>query len=70
VPPDNFDVICERFERVLEDDALVDRAAEINQRTVRERLAREALVPKVTAFYDEVFARHVRQPGPPRRRSA
>jgi hypothetical protein len=55
---------------VLEDDALVDRAAEINQRTVRERLAREVLVPKVTAFYDEVFARHVRQPGPPRRRSA
>jgi glycosyltransferase involved in cell wall biosynthesis len=63
VSPDNFDMICERFQRALEDDALVDGAAEINQRTVKTRLARDVLVPKVAAFYDEIFARHVRQAG-------
>src|SRR5258708_1720140 len=33
VPPDNYDVICDRFHRALTDDALVDRAAEATWKT-------------------------------------
>ena len=56
IPHDNFDVICDRFERALEDDELVDRAAVINAATVAERLDRNIIVPQVAAFYDEVFS--------------
>jgi hypothetical protein len=56
IPPDDVDVICDRFQRALEDDELVDRAAMINAVTVRERLDRDIIVPKVGAFYDEVFS--------------
>ena len=38
VSPGDFDVICEKFGRALTDDALVDRAAEVNWRTVQMRL--------------------------------
>jgi glycosyltransferase involved in cell wall biosynthesis len=55
VPPDDFDVICDRFGRALTDDALVDRAAEVNWRTVKTRLDKNIIAPKVLEFYDRIF---------------
>ncbi|MFX8933891.1 hypothetical protein ABTN02_19405, partial [Acinetobacter baumannii] len=55
VPPDDFELICDRFGRALEDDALVDRAAEVNWETVRTRLAQEVIVPRVHDFYRQAF---------------
>ena len=56
VPPDDFDVICDRFGRALTDDALVDRAAEVNWHTVQTRLDKNIIAPKVVEFYDRIFA--------------
>ena len=56
VPPDDFDVICEKFGRALTDDALVDRAAEVNWRTVQARLDKNIVAPKIVEFYDRIFA--------------
>ena len=56
IPPDDIEVICDRFLRALHDDVLVDRAAEINARVVSERLDRNVVVPKVRSFYDDIFA--------------
>jgi glycosyl transferase family 1/glycosyl transferase family 4 len=56
VPPDDFDLICDRFLRALNDDALVDRAAEINLQTVKTRLDSSRLRPQFAAFYDEAFS--------------
>ncbi len=54
VPPDDFDTICDRFLRALNDDALVDQAAEINWATVRARLDIRVLRGKVEAFYRQI----------------
>jgi len=56
IPPDDFEFICDRFERALSDDALVDRAAEMNYRTIKARLDLDVLKPRVEVFYDEAFA--------------
>jgi hypothetical protein len=56
VPPDDFDLICDRFFRALRDDNLVDRAAEINWRTVQARLDRTILSAQAVRFYDQIFA--------------
>jgi hypothetical protein len=55
VPPDDFDTICDRFLQALNDDALVDQAAEINWATVRARLDIRVLRGKVEAFYRQIF---------------
>lgn len=55
IPPDDFDVICDRFLRALEDDALVDAAAGINARTVAERLDKNVLRPQIATFYDSIL---------------
>ena len=55
VPHDDFDVICDRFQRALNDDVLVDQAAEINWATVCERLDNRVLRPKVRALYDQIL---------------
>jgi glycosyltransferase involved in cell wall biosynthesis len=57
VPPDNFDLICEKFGRALSDDMLVDRAAEVNWRTVQDRLDKTIIAPKIVEFYDQIFAK-------------
>jgi glycosyltransferase involved in cell wall biosynthesis len=56
VPADDFDVICDRFERALTDDSLVDEAATINLDIIRSRLAIDVFMPKMRAFYDQAFA--------------
>lgn len=55
VPPDDFDQICASFLRALEDDVLVDRAAEINWQTVVERLDKNVLAVQVVPTYDQLF---------------
>jgi glycosyltransferase involved in cell wall biosynthesis len=55
VPVDNFDVICDRFERALTDDTLVDEAATVNLDIIRSRLAIDVFVPKMRAFYAQAF---------------
>ena len=54
VSPDDFDSICEKFDRALIDDALVDRAAILNWRTVQRRLDKNIIAPKVVEFYDRI----------------
>ena len=55
VPVDNFDVICDRFERALTDDRLVDEAATVNLDIIRSRLAIDVFMPKMGAFYAQAF---------------
>jgi hypothetical protein len=55
VPHDNLEVICNKFGRALADDALVDRAAEVNWQTVQTRLDKNIIAPKVVEFYDRIF---------------
>jgi glycosyltransferase involved in cell wall biosynthesis len=55
VPPENFDLICDRFERALIDDGLVDRAAAINEQTIRDRLSSEIIGARVSQCYREVL---------------
>lgn len=56
VPPDDFEMICARFERALEDDDLVDRAAEANWATVEKRLDADVVRQRIQDFYDQGFA--------------
>jgi glycosyltransferase involved in cell wall biosynthesis len=48
-------LIRDRVLRALSDDALVDRAAIINARTVAERLDERILAPKVRDFYEPIL---------------
>jgi glycosyltransferase involved in cell wall biosynthesis len=60
VPVNNFDVICNRFERALTDDRLVDEAATVNLDIIRSRLAIDVFMPKMSAFYAQAFT-HARR---------
>lgn len=55
VSPDDPGQIRERVLAALDNDALVDRAAEQNAETVARRLDRELLAPRVARFYNPVF---------------
>lgn len=55
VPPDDFEMICDRFERAMIDDALVNRAAEVNWITVQARLDKKVIAKNVQDFYKTAF---------------
>jgi glycosyltransferase involved in cell wall biosynthesis len=55
IAPDYPAGIATALRRALAEDALVDRAAELNAGVVRERLAVEVITPKVRDFYDQAF---------------
>jgi hypothetical protein len=55
IAPDDVDAICRCVTRALDDDALVDQAARLNLATVRTRLAKEVMVPKIRGLYDQVL---------------
>jgi glycosyltransferase involved in cell wall biosynthesis len=57
VHPEDPEQIAAALRRALTDDALVDRAAEINRRLVAERLDRKLIQPQVVAMYERVAAR-------------
>jgi glycosyltransferase involved in cell wall biosynthesis len=60
IPPDDMEVICDRFERALTDDALVDHAALVNRAVVEARLDIGVVHAQVRAFYDRAFGYLVR----------
>lgn len=55
VPYDNPKAIADAVEKAVTDDALVDRAAEINLRLARDRIDVPVVVPQVKALYERVF---------------
>ena len=55
VPPEDPFVIAKAIRRALMDDGLVNRAAEINARTVRERLDNVIIQPQVIEMYQQIF---------------
>jgi hypothetical protein len=56
VPVDDFEVICDRFQRALTDDALVDAAATINLEIIKSRLAIEVFMPRMGDFYAQALS--------------
>lgn len=56
VPPEDPVAVAAAIRRALRDDELVDRAAEINARLVREKLSAEVIRPRVLALYQRVAA--------------
>lgn len=57
VHPEDPEQVAEAVRRALADDALVDRAAEINARVAAERLDRSAIRAEVIASYERIAAR-------------
>ena len=56
VPPEDPHIIAEAIRRAITDDALVDRAAQINAKTVQKRLAYADIKEKVVDMYKSVYA--------------
>ncbi len=56
VPPEDPHIVAEAIRRAVTDDALVDRAAQINAETVQQRLAYADVKEKVIAMYNTVYA--------------
>ena len=56
VPPEDPEAIATAIRRALEDDALVDRAAEINAQITAERIDLSVIKPRVIAMYKKVAA--------------
>ena len=54
VPPEDPEPIAAAIRRAVSDDALVDRAAELNARMARERLDEAVIRPQVIAMYEKV----------------
>ena len=54
IPPDDIDLIADRFRMALTDDNLVNTAAAENWLTVCERLDSDHLKAKAIALYDEI----------------
>ena len=57
VPPEDPELIAAAIRRAVSDDAMVDRAAELNAMVARERLDQEVIRPQVIAMYEEIAAR-------------
>jgi hypothetical protein len=55
VPPEDPPAVAEAIRRALTDDALVNRAAEINAKTVRERLDDSIIQPQVVKMYQDIL---------------
>jgi glycosyltransferase involved in cell wall biosynthesis len=55
VPPEDPDAVAKALRRALSDDALVDRAAEINAGVTAARLDRSVIQPQVIAMYERIL---------------
>ena len=55
VPPEDVAAIAAAIRTALSDDALVDRAAELNAQVARERLDRDRLKPSIVALYEHAL---------------
>lgn len=58
VPPDDPDVVEQSIRRALTDDELVDKAAIENYKTVKDRLDKDILKPKIIKFYKTIYERN------------
>ena len=56
VPHDDPKAVAQAIRRAVTENALVDRAAEINLRLAEKRLDTSVIVPQVHAMYNRVFA--------------
>lgn len=56
VPPEDPEPLAAAIRRAASDDALVDRAAELNAKVARDRLDQEIIKPQVIAMYEGVAA--------------
>jgi glycosyltransferase involved in cell wall biosynthesis len=56
VPPEDPEPVAAAIRRAVRDDALVDRAANLNAGTAGQRLDRAAIQPKVVAIYERIAA--------------
>jgi hypothetical protein len=54
VPPEDPEPIAAALRRAVSDDALVDRAAELNAQLVRERIDQAVIRPQVVEMYEKV----------------
>lgn len=54
VPPEDPEPVAAAIRRALSDDALVNRAAELNARVARERLDESVIRPQVIAMYKKI----------------
>jgi hypothetical protein len=57
VHPEDPAGVAAAIERAIADDALVDRAAELNARTLAERYDRSRIQDSVVEMYDKILAR-------------
>ena len=55
LPPEDPPVVAEMLRRALADDTLVNRAAEINLQTARERLDASMIKPQVVKWYKDIY---------------
>jgi glycosyltransferase involved in cell wall biosynthesis len=56
VPPEDPETVAAAIRRAVSDDALVDRAAELNAKVARERLDQNVIRPQVIAMYEKIAA--------------
>lgn len=54
VPPEDPEPIAAAIRRAVSDDALVDRAAELNAKVAQERLDQAIIRPQVIAMYEKI----------------
>jgi glycosyltransferase involved in cell wall biosynthesis len=54
VPPEDPEPVAAAIRRALSDDALVNRAAELNARVARERLDELVIRPQVIVMYKKI----------------
>lgn len=54
VPPEDPEPIAAAIRRAVSDDALVDRAAELNAKVAQERLDKAIIRPQVIAMYEKI----------------
>lgn len=55
IPVDDVELIADRLKKALVEDGLVDGAAEINWKTVQERLDQNVLKERAAEFYRSIF---------------
>ncbi len=61
VPPEDPEPIAAAIRRALSDDALVDRAAELNTQLASERIDQKIIRPQVIAMYEKVAEQESRK---------
>ncbi len=54
VPSEDADAIEAAIRRAVTDDALVERAAEVNERLTSERISRNLVTPRIVQAYEQV----------------